>query len=359
MSEKKLYWSNVTTGNTMLVNSDPQGAIEQFTIAYKTRPGVECITGLVEAHLQSGQDALAEQYIAKLPRDETTRLYISLLQKKYTLTAPDSEIKEQYKSLIKRVKESKQFGVQKYISLFYYCYYYEIMEQLYTRSTKYEIPKTLYMYFDQQTLPKDVASNIKNIQATKVFNDVQVFHKQSARSFLEKEYSASEAEMFDKLRHPAEEADFFRLHAIHAKGGYWSDVDVSLKSNLSKIVNHPRAGAVVFASLVDRYHPVARQNVLENCFLGCESGNSLISRAINNVHAKCTTNHDLNIYEKTGPVPLTWSLIDTVVEGKCSEFPAAIYTKSDFFNVCQLLEPEYKKGLGDWRKWELARQKNK
>ncbi|MCB5944211.1 glycosyltransferase [Acidocella sp. KAb 2-4] len=85
------------------------------------------------------------------------------------------------------------------------------------------IPRRLFFYWDKNP-PREVLENIEYHKNLRYF-DVVYFDRSSAINFLFENYGKHTAQLFESLRHPAEESDFFRLHALYALGGYYLDTD--------------------------------------------------------------------------------------------------------------------------------------
>ncbi|WP_026398827.1 glycosyltransferase family 32 protein [Acetobacter nitrogenifigens] len=81
------------------------------------------------------------------------------------------------------------------------------------------IPFRVYMYWDQNP-PTEIQENFdyhRQIQGL----DYQVFNKDHATEWLYQNYGVEARGLFLGARHPAEAADFLRVHIMQLYGGWW------------------------------------------------------------------------------------------------------------------------------------------
>ena len=61
--------------------------------------------------------------------------------------------------------------------------------------------------------------------------NLKVFDKAEATEWLYQNYGVEARQIFLSARHPAEAADFLRVHVINHYGGWWLDADIRIKSS--------------------------------------------------------------------------------------------------------------------------------
>jgi hypothetical protein len=211
-------------------------------------------------------------------------------------------------------------------------------------------PINLFFYWDKPNPPAEVAENFEYHRGLGIF-DVKVFSKQSAAEFLYGCYGKDTADLFHKLRHPAEESDFWRPHAIHAFGGYYLDVD-------EQVISTERFQSQFGSSLTDVF-VLSGTGPVENSFFGAKKGSPIIEQALRNLLHNCYLRPNLSMWLKSGPGPITRALSRTyyrhVTMGETlPEF--SLLEPVAFPNAFRAIPVSYRGDTRDWRVFE-AQQK--
>jgi mannosyltransferase OCH1-like enzyme len=92
------------------------------------------------------------------------------------------------------------------------------------RSNSYgAIPNQLIQYWDEKIIPDDV----KKVMDTWSKSDIPkiVYNRESAKKFINDNFSDEFAKAFGKCIHPAMRSDYFRLCYLYKNGGLYVDVD--------------------------------------------------------------------------------------------------------------------------------------
>lgn len=222
------------------------------------------------------------------------------------------------------------------------------------------IPRNIFYYFDKQELPEDVRLNIDPPASHKLFNII-LFNKTSGRSFLVREYGVETAMLFDALRHPSEESDFIRFHAVYKYGGYWSDVDEKLDYALfAKFLNNAAYPRLLLSQSQSEGGP------LQSCFFGGVAGHPILQRCLDLLYFNCIHHPSLSMWLKTGPGPLTRAVfehyINSALDSKAekqdflkirmAEDKTTITSAQTLRTFLFPYEPSYRNDDRDWRVFE-------
>ena len=222
------------------------------------------------------------------------------------------------------------------------------------------IPRNLFYYFDKQELPDDVRRLVDTAASSKIFN-VCFFNKETARLFLCQEYGKDAVSLFDGLRHPSEESDFIRFHAVQKYGGFWSDVDerLDVQKFIIFLQHLPRLSLLVSQSQ-------ATGGPLQSCFFGSTAGHPVLKRCLDLLYHNCRHHPNLSMWLKTGPGPLTRAVIERytikAIEdemqcptqlNKISEDDMISITSANELRTFLIpYEPSYRNDSRDWRIFE-------
>ncbi|MFT9298256.1 MAG: hypothetical protein ABF542_09120 [Gluconobacter sp.] len=154
-----------------------------------------------------------------------------------------------------------------------------------------EIPHHLYMYWDANP-PVEISENIEYHQ-NMLGDRFTIFTRETATKWLYDHYGKEASDLFQQVRHPAEGADLLRLHVILAKGGWWIDADLRIKSDeeWNALATIPTT-CQLFTT--DNY-------VLHNDFFGATASHPVIANALMTAWANMFRHPGLYIAFKTGP----------------------------------------------------------
>jgi hypothetical protein len=164
-----------------------------------------------------------------------------------------------------------------------------------TRTIAEAIPRRLFFYWDKNP-PSEIRDNFDHHASIREIT-VDTYSQQRAEAFLYDYYGADTKDVFVKLRHPAEQADFFRPHLVYAYGGYYLDADLKIGS-----LEH-------FLELMSSSHQamfcMTDTCLIDNGFFGAEKNSPLMSDCINLMLSNCYKHPQLPIDMKTGPGAFT------------------------------------------------------
>jgi hypothetical protein len=168
----------------------------------------------------------------------------------------------------------------------------------YDRQRVERIPQRLHFYWNANP-PPEVEENFRFHRALGYF-DVQVYNKQRAEAFIYDYYGREAKATFTKLRHPAEEADFFRAHVMYAFGGHYIDADLRIRS------------LEIFRSLIpltlDAVFLVTAGSLVHNDYFCVEPQSPVMASCIETIMSNCAHYPNLSIDIKTGPGAFTRGL---------------------------------------------------
>lgn len=203
------------------------------------------------------------------------------------------------------------------------------------------IPHHLYMYWDQNP-PSEIVENIQYHREL-LDEDFTAFDYESASEWLYEHYGREAREFFQQARHPAEAADLLRLHVIAAKGGWWLDADLRIKSddawdNLAFVPT----SCQLFTT---------HNFVLHNDFFGAAPSHPIISNALLTAWANTFRHAGLYIAFKTGPGVLNRAVSRAIFQKVNHGEPlpdTAIDNQEKFDNFVEEYEVQYKNASGSW-----------
>ena len=203
------------------------------------------------------------------------------------------------------------------------------------------IPHHLYMYWDRNP-PLEIRENIQYHQDL-IGEDFTVFDHESAAQWMYENYGREACEFFQQARHPAEAADLLRLHVIAAKGGWWLDADLRIKSDDA----WDHLAFVPTSCQLFTTHNF----VLHNDFFGAAPSHPIISNALLTAWANTFRHPSLYIAFKTGPGVLNRSVSRAIFQKvhHGEELPDVSIDNQDRFNdFVEEYEVHYKNASGSW-----------
>lgn len=153
------------------------------------------------------------------------------------------------------------------------------------------IPNNLFMYWDQNP-PPEIVENFEYHHNMRHFN-LKVFDKAEATEWLYQNYGVEARQVFLSARHPAEAADFLRVHVINHYGGWWLDADIRIKS--SETFN------AIAPSCYEHVFLLTENNVVHNDFFGSISNSPILNDCMLSLYRNSYLHTGLFIAYKTGP----------------------------------------------------------
>ena len=227
----------------------------------------------------------------------------------------------------------------------------------------------LFQYWDTGEPPEDVAGCIESARVLNPGLDHQLFDRDIATGFIGRRLGPREREAFLSLAIPAMQADYFRLCALWAEGGVWSDADNRSLLPFRKLI----AGAHGFISMAD--------NLLQTDVLFVrEPGDPFLRACLELATRHIEARLEGDAYHVTGPWiwNLIWAAVDpngfhdnarlvrdpSFVTTSRAETVAALYPdagaafarferghENRLSRWVQWIIAGYKGTSGDWRQW--------
>ncbi|GBQ23800.1 hypothetical protein AA0472_1222 [Acetobacter estunensis NRIC 0472] len=197
------------------------------------------------------------------------------------------------------------------------------------------IPRKIYMYWDNET-PEEVERNFEYHRSLKGL-EVKTFNQAEAAQWLYEVYGVEARNLFMGMRHPAEAADFLRVHVIQALGGWWLDADIRIRSE------------EVFFGRLSQHHShvflLTHDCVVHNDFFGSVANSPILGDVLLSLYRNCYLFPSLYIPYKTGPGPFERGLNRTFHAdfNRTRALPSMItYDNHVFSEVIEELHVEYK-----------------
>ncbi|MDI2091486.1 glycosyltransferase [Commensalibacter oyaizuii] len=203
------------------------------------------------------------------------------------------------------------------------------------------IPNNLFMYWDQNP-PPEVTQNFDYQKQLGHFN-LRIFDKAEATEWLYQNYGVEARHIFLSARHPAEAADFLRIHVINHYGGWWLDADIRIRSIEQFYSVISTAYEHVFL-LTDNY-------VVHNDFFGSVANSPILNECIRTLYHNSYMHKDLFIAYKTGPGVFNRAInriLYRCIKGEAKSPSLIILDHHKFWNVIEDFETPYKTATPHW-----------
>ncbi len=159
----------------------------------------------------------------------------------------------------------------------------------------------LFQYWDRGEPPDDVAACIESARVINPNLDHHLYDCERAARFIGKQLGQRERKAFSSLAIPAMQADYFRLCALWAKGGVWSDADNRSLLPFRRLF----AGTHGYISMAD--------NLLQTDVLFVrEPGDPFLRACLELATRHIEARLDGDAYHVTGPwvLNLIWAVVD-------------------------------------------------
>ncbi|OUI95606.1 hypothetical protein HK13_01920 [Acetobacter indonesiensis] len=203
------------------------------------------------------------------------------------------------------------------------------------------IPRKIFMYWDHNP-PEEIVRNFefhKNITGF----DFKVFDKHEAAEWLYSNYGVEARSLFLSARHPAEAADFLRVHVTQIYGGWWLDADIRVRDqNALNFMATQTAGNVFL---------LTHNGVVHNDFYGTIPNSSVAADCLLSLYRNCYLHHGLFIAYKTGPGIFNRALNRKAwrsLNGHPTIDSVAVYDHTVFDKVIDQFDTPYKSILPSW-----------
>ena len=203
------------------------------------------------------------------------------------------------------------------------------------------IPPSISMYWDGNP-PEEVTENYQYHCNLEAF-DVHMFNRESGAEWLYERYGREAQDLFLQARHPAEAADFLRVHVIQEQGGWWLDADIRVTApEIMEDYAVKKPSHVFFVT--DNYY-------VHNDFFGSRRNSPILADCMLSLYRNSYLFKDLYIAYKTGPGvfnrALNRRLHTAMTTGKPFDPSVMVLRASEFDSIIQDMDMAYKKG-GNW-----------
>lgn len=203
------------------------------------------------------------------------------------------------------------------------------------------IPPQIYMYWDRNP-PEEVQANYEYHQDLGLF-DVHMFDREDGAAWLYDHYGREARDLFLAARHPAEAADFLRVHVIQQEGGWWLDADIRIVS--------PEAMEAQAAKNPSHLFFVTDNFYVHNDFFGSCANSPILADCMLSLYRNSYLHEGLYIAYKTGPGvfnrALNRRLHNAFQSGRPFDPTVMILRAPEFNGIIQDMDMSYKKG-GNW-----------
>lgn len=209
----------------------------------------------------------------------------------------------------------------------------------------------LFFYWDSETPPSEILDNVKYHKDFEFLN-VKLFNREMARDFLKKNFGRDVAKLFSELRHPSEESDFFRFHAVYQNGGFYLDVDEKIRSmeNLNKFVGELNTDVYIKSS----------SGPIESAFFGAVRFSPVIAECLRILIHNCYLRKNLSMWLKTGPGPITRAIARMTynrIKGNGGEEIFRVLPHNYYPMLLDAVDVSYRNDNRDWRVFEASQKK--
>jgi len=220
------------------------------------------------------------------------------------------------------------------------CLYLEVALRCYNdifRPSSTPIPPMLYMFWDKNP-PGEIQNNIE-YHSDLLGSRFKIYDREEAAEFLDSFYGREARDLFVKVRHPAEAADFFRVHAIHQHGGWWIDADLKL---INDSVIRNGFGSQLYVT--DNYY-------IHNDFFGSTPNSPLLQDCLLSLYRNSYLHHGLFIAYKTGPGIFNRAVNRLIYRSLNSDdkLQIDIRDNTSFRTVIEEIEAPYKLTSPNWQ----------
>lgn len=208
-----------------------------------------------------------------------------------------------------------------------------------TRST---IPNNLFLYWDKKEPPEEIIQNINYHQKLEKFN-LTVFNQEIAAEWLYQHYGNEARRFFLESRHPAEAADFLRVHVIQLLGGWWLDADIRLNSEKIFDFIHQNPADMLFF--------LTNNFVVHNDFFASRPNSAVLNDCLLSLYRNSYLHKGLFIAYKTGPGVFNRAINRTALRALNGIKPTEnikIFTQDDFNTLIEEFDTPYKHQLPSW-----------
>ncbi|MBS1071579.1 hypothetical protein JK222_07650 [Gluconobacter cerinus] len=203
------------------------------------------------------------------------------------------------------------------------------------------IPRKMFLYWDKNP-PAEIQKNFDYHKAISSF-EVKTFDKEEAAEWLYDNYGIEARTLFLSARHPAEAADFLRVHVIQLLGGWWLDADIRVKSDAAlQFMAERKEGSAFF---------LTHNHVVHNDFFGSVANSDVLTDCLLSLYRNCYLHQGLFIAYKTGPGIFNRALnriAHRSLKGRTPAKSIEIFDHHVFNDMIEEFDTPYKTRLPSW-----------
>lgn len=204
------------------------------------------------------------------------------------------------------------------------------------------IPQNIFLYWDVNP-PSEIQENFEYHKNFSNF-DVRIFNKDDAAEWLYSNFGIEARTLFLNARHPAEAADFLRVHVIQLLGGWWIDADIRIKNNETlEFMTRRSAGSTFF---------LTNNHFVHNDFFGSVANSDVLTDCLLSLYRNSYLHQGLLIAYKTGPGIFNRALNRIAHRSLLGQPPAKsieVFNHVVFNELIEEFETPYKLHLPAWR----------
>lgn len=170
------------------------------------------------------------------------------------------------------------------------------------------IPRVIVQYWDAAQRPEQVDWVMHENQRLNPRYEHRIYNKETARTFIAEAGELDALRAFRYARHPAEQADIFRLVYLWHCGGVYLDADDRCLGSLSRMINH----RLEFIGLQEIYRSIG------NNFIAVAPQNPIIRSALEQAAGAALGPLGETLWLSSGPGALTraFAQFGTVEDGR-------------------------------------------
>lgn len=203
------------------------------------------------------------------------------------------------------------------------------------------IPNNLFMYWDQNP-PEEIQKNFEYHKTLSHFN-LKIFNKEEATEWLYQNYGVEARQLFLNARHPAEAADFLRVHVINYYGGWWLDADIKIQS-VEQFFS-------IIPSTYEHVFLLTHNNVVHNDFFGSVPNSPILNDCLLSLYRNSYLHTGLFIAYKTGPGVFSRAInrvFYRYLRGEAKKPSVVLLDDRKFWSVIFDFDTPYKNSTQHW-----------
>ena len=167
-------------------------------------------------------------------------------------------------------------------------------------------------FWNSVDVPGDVRDTIASWQRHHPQLDTTLFNTQTAADFIHERYGSERSRAFAECRHPAMQADVFRIAFLGEEGGLYADADELCLAPMDAVL--AQAAKAEIAAIRSGETP----NFLHNYFMGSRAGSPTFQRALvmatDAIMLAAQQQRSIDIWHCTGPGLVTRAAGLTIAE---------------------------------------------